>query len=641
MKTKRIKVVTGVFVLFILLASGLNTQIKDKQGGHGESEFPMNWRRYYNFDEMTDILKRMEKQYPGFVRLESSGKSRQGRDLWVTKLTNLRTGDFADKPAMYIDGNIHGNEVNGMMVPLYTLWYLLTRYNYDSHVKDLLDTKTFYIRPSVNVDGLHSFVTEANTPHHPRWNFRPVDNDGDGLCDEDPEEDINGDGEISYMRIKDPNGRWRQGEDPRVLVRCEPDEPPGGWRLIGWEGIDNDGDGRINEDIPGGVDMARNFPARWSFSTKTGHPYPLSEPETKAVADFFLAQKNISAVFHYHNMGKLMMLALGPIERRQVDLPREAPEDKVDRLMESLSGIQVPSERRGDFEIYRTLARRGAEILEYRPTSLGGVGQFPPWTYEHNGAYSILVELWRMPADFDGDGRVSVQEQMRWNDYELLGNEWLEWKPFKHPQLGDIEIGGTFKKFVTRCPPGRYLEEQLIKNCMFSLYVAGRLPQVEIEDVTVLPLNTFVSVSETRSEKTGEGTFEISADRSETTENASFAWIEVTLRNTGFMPTASQQAKIVKIAKPDAAIFTSSSNIELVIPEYKEKPVFSTDVKEGLAEAPVFGNRKVKIGNLDGWEAKKVRWFVKFRDKNPGWIEILSDSPKGGKDRKKIDISFR
>jgi hypothetical protein len=71
------------------------------------------------------------------------------------------------------------------------------------------------------------------------------------------------------------------------------------------EGIDNDGDGRINEDGIGGLDLHRNYPENWRPETEqTGRGYtqsgagefPLSETETRAVVNFLLGHPNISVV---------------------------------------------------------------------------------------------------------------------------------------------------------------------------------------------------------------------------------------------------------------------------------------------------------------------------------------------------------
>ncbi len=187
-------------------------------GNHGELDFPINWKQYYSYAEKTKILQGLQKQYSQLSDLSSIGKSRMGRDQWMLTITAKGTGPADSKPAMWVDGAIHGNEINGVTCSLYLAWYLLTRYDYDPYVKDLVDHRTFYILPGLNVDGNDSYATEPNTENNPREPYRPEDNDGDGLYDEDQTEDVDGDGEISMMWAEDPAGTFKLSPDKRRFV---------------------------------------------------------------------------------------------------------------------------------------------------------------------------------------------------------------------------------------------------------------------------------------------------------------------------------------------------------------------------------------------------------------------------------------
>ncbi|MCI0495833.1 M14 family metallopeptidase, partial [candidate division KSB1 bacterium] len=559
-------------MIFMFASIGLSQQ-RSPGKSHGEEQFFVNWKHYQNYEEMTGILKGLAAKFPGLAKLSSSGKSRLGRELWIMEIVNPNTGKPLDKPGFYIDGNIHGNEVNGMMVPLYTCWYLLTRYGNDQFVTDLLDRIVFYIRPSVNPDGMNSFISEANTMHHPRWNYRPIDNDGDGLFDEDPEEDLNSDGEISMMRIKDLHGRWKiSAEDPRLMEMVKPEDPPGGWTLLGTEGIDNDSDGRINEDIPGGLDMARNFP--YDYGIQNGWPYPLSEPETRGVIEFFRDHPNINGVYHYHNSGELIMMALGKdakmgepeqqAQRRQSRRVPQLPEmsEKEQALMKDFLTVSVEADRMRDVFMYQILAVRGVHILEYRPTLNGGVGQFPPYTYSMLGLPSFLIELWGVPADYNDDGDVSEKEALRWVDEELDGEGWVDWKSFKHPQFGDIEIGGSYAKFMRRTPPGRYLEEHCLKNTRFHLYVASELPRLELTKAEFTPIYGFAGSGEAEAQviKTSANLKTKTLD----SKNGVVGWLDIEIKNFGVIPTATAQAVKIKAVRPDKLIIDSSKNVEIL-----------------------------------------------------------------------------
>ncbi|MFB0565707.1 MAG: M14 family metallopeptidase [Candidatus Aminicenantaceae bacterium] len=627
--TKRI-LITGLFTVFILLpfSSLLEAEQQSSPGkSHGEDAFPINWKRYYSHDELTDLYRRMVKKFPDLVKLVSTGKSRQGRDLWLLEITNFKTGPAESKPALYIDGAIHGNEVQGIMCALYSTWYLLTHYGNDRFVTDLMDTRTFYIKPTVNVDAAHSFVTEPNTMHHPRWNYRPVDNDGDGKFDEDPEEDINGDGEISLMRRRNPNGRWKVGEDPRLLVRCEQDEPPGGWELLGYEGLDNDGDGLVNEDILGGMDLARNFPARWSISA--GYPYPLSEPETRSTADYLLEHRNVGAIVHHHNMGQLIMIAAGPYQRREAErspfsrIGRYPTE--VDKKMERLRSVQVPSERRADWQKYVTLARRGVEITNYTPVPGGGMGQFSAWGYEHFGAFTFLVELWNIPADFNEDGIVDQGEMLRWVDREFRGEGWVEWKPFKHPTYGDIEIGGTFTKFVRRATPGKYLEQLAMKMNDWSLYIAYNLPLIKISSLKISPLAT-VSKAFTGKVDRQEQDFVVKTEKS--LGKGLLAWVDIDITNERLLPTKSLMAHTLKLLPKDT-LTLSGKHCEVL--GYSE-------LDKNLRPQKFQKKKKAEFDWIDGYETKRIRLLVRVKQSSPLILIAEFKSARGGKATKQVSL---
>ncbi len=631
-----------IFAMTFMITSIGSTQQQSPGKSHGEESFFVNWKDYHNYEEMTAILKGLAAKFPQLAKLSSTGKSRQGRELWIMEITNYKTGNPLDKPGFYVDGNIHGNEVNGMMVPLYTCWYLLTRYGHDQFVTDIMDRIVFYIRPSVNPDAMESFISTPNTMNHPRWNYRPIDNDGDGLFDEDPEEDLNRDGEISIMRKRDPHGRWKiSAEDPRLMERVKPEDPPGGWTLLGTEGIDNDNDGRINEDIPGGLDMARNFP--YDYGIQNGWPYPLSESETRGVIEFFRIHPNINGVFHYHNAGKLIMMALGKdakikteeqLQQRRFRRGPQLPEmsEKEKKLMERFLRVSVEPDRMRDVYMYQILAARGVHILNYRPTLNGGVGQFPPWTYAMYGAPSFLIELWGIPADYNEDGEISRKEALRWIDEELDGEGWIDWLPFKHPQFGDIEIGGNYSKFVRRTPPARYLEEHCLKNMRFHLYVASELPKLKLTKAEFTPLYSFTG-SGSAATHVVKTSANINAQKIET-KSGVIGWLDVEIKNFGAIPTATAQAVKIKAVRPDKLIIEGSKNIEIL--GRAHPPNSLGKVTNFKAET----SNEIEIGYLDGRSSKSYRLLVKVNSAKDSFITVKVDTQRGGKLTKKVPVQF-
>ncbi len=257
-------------------------------GSSAQRKVNVEWNRFYDTAGLGSILARLHTAFPKLTRLYSVGKSVEGRDLWCLEVTS-GSGDAKRKPGMYIDGNIHGNEVQGGEAVAYTAWYLCHQYGRLDKVTELLDRCVFYLIPTINPDGRDHWFHQAQTAHSSRSGIRPFDNDHDGVADEDDVDDLDGDGSITMMRIKDPHGRWKpHPQFPEYLmVEAAPDEP-GEYTLLGYEGIDNDGDGLVNEDPVGGYDMNRNWAWDWqpNYIQFGSQEYPFSLPETRALSEF-------------------------------------------------------------------------------------------------------------------------------------------------------------------------------------------------------------------------------------------------------------------------------------------------------------------------------------------------------------------
>ena len=182
--------------------------------------------KFYRYDELTRLLKAYAKEYPDLIRLESIGKSYEGRDVWWITATNFKSGSDAEKPALWVDGNLHASEVTGSTAALYLIHSLVTRYASDENVKRALDTRAFYIAPRVNPDGAEWAL--ADRPKEIRSVTRPYPYSEDAIDGLTAWEDIDGDGRILQMRIEDPNGAWKvHPDDPRLMVRRDPIETGG------------------------------------------------------------------------------------------------------------------------------------------------------------------------------------------------------------------------------------------------------------------------------------------------------------------------------------------------------------------------------------------------------------------------------
>lgn len=430
------------------------------------------FNRFYDYAALTDALHRLAETYPDLMQLTSIGKSVEGRELWMVTINNPKTGSDRDKPAMYIDGNVHGNEVQASEVCLYTIWYLTHSYGHVDKLTRLIDRNAFYILPSVNPDGRDHWFHAPNTPNSSRSGKAPVDEDHDGLLDEDDDDDLDGDGSITSMWKADPDGRWRRSQrDPRIFEPVARDEK-GEYTNLGSEGIDNDADGQINEDGVGGYDMNRNWPCDWQpeYIQYGAGEYPFSYPETAAIGAFILDHPNIAAVQSYHNAGGMILRGPGMRYREPYYPPQ-------------------------DLEVYDEIGRTGERILPFYRylvvwKDLYEVhGGFVTWTSENLGIFSFTNELWTNEQYYAGkEGDWARRDaRMKFGDLLEFGTNFTDYRPFVHPTFGEILVGG-WKKYAFRVPPTFMLEELCHRNFAFTMYHAEQMPRLSIPRYEVVEL---------------------------------------------------------------------------------------------------------------------------------------------------------
>ncbi len=467
-------------------------------------KLPVHWNRLYDYDEIVQLVQRIAATWPEMVEARTIGQSTEGRDLWILIVHNPRTGAHTDKPAFYSDANIHGNEVQGAEANLYTVCYLLERYGRVEQITALLDRVALYIVPSVNVDARVHWFAEANTSSSFRSGAMPVDSDLDGRADEDPADDLDGDGHITQMRKRVPlgEGTHRELRDHPGLMERVRGEQQGDWLMLGSEGIDNDGDGRVNEDGPGGYDLNRNWPSGWApgYVQFGAGAYPLSQPESRAVADFILAHPNIAGCQAFHNAGG--MILRGPGYADYGEYPR------------------------ADVAVYDTLGREGEFLLPFYRymvihkdlyTVWGG---FVNWTYEGLGIFSFTNEMWARSRMMQDDERLSAEDRRRWEDRLTLGESYRPWRSYEHPLYGAIEIGGA-AKMTGRLPPTWLMEEELHRNAAFVIYHAGEMPETTLSAPRVQPAP------------------------------GGLHYVDVEVRNARTIPTRSAHAAAKQIGLPD------------------------------------------------------------------------------------------
>jgi len=446
----------------------------------------IHFNKFYRYPELTRLLKEYVKEYPDFIRLESIGKSNEGRDVWLVTATNFKLGADTDKPAFWVDGNIHASEVTTSTAALYLIHSLLTKYKKDEYVTRALDTRAFYIVPRVNPDGAEWAL--ADKPKLIRSSTREypyTDDPYDGMMGS---EDIDGDGRILQMRIEDPNGAWKEHPDePRLMIRRDPIETGGTFYRVLPEGYLKNYDG-VTIKIMGpkqGLDLNRNFPAGWRTESDQhgAGPYPASEPEARNLVDFIAKHPNITGTISFHTMSGVL---LRPYDDRPDD---ELPTD--------------------DLWTYQKIGEKGTQITSYPNVSVFHdfkyhpkqviTGGFDTWTYEHIGVFSWTVEFWSPMKQagiekfkfIDWYREHPVEDDfklLKWNDEVLKGKGFVDWYPYKHPQLGNVELGGWDNMYMWTNPPPEFLEKEISPFPEWIVWHALISPRLIAREVSVTAL---------------------------------------------------------------------------------------------------------------------------------------------------------
>jgi len=511
---------------------------------HGGSFFPkveypeveykpssiLTFDKYHSADVVYHWMRTWAGQYPDLIDMYEVGHSYEGRPIYQITLTNKKIGKATEKPAAFFEGGRHSGEVSAVESTIWLLKHLLDEYGKDPQITKIIDKNTIYLRPINNPDGHNLYLHTAQSN---RSTVRPVDNDGDGLLDEDGPEDLDGDGYILQMRHKDPEGTYIiDPRDPtgRLMRRAEAGK---GEYSVYSEGIDNDGDGRYNEDGIGGLDLHRNYVENWRPEREaTGRgwtqggagEYPLSETETRTVVTFLLTNPNI---FIVNSMDTSVPMHLRPPSTA----PSSAmfPEDlkwylQFDEIGKSITGY----ERAGDvYDDYGS------------GTPLFGHG--PDFGYWYYGAIWYGDEIWnsgRATKDYNNDGVIDDIDRLALNDQEYEGKLFTDWKPFNHPQLGEVEIGGWNPKFFSQNSPPDQLEKWAKNEALFNLEMIKHLPELQWDNIEVKKIKSYK-------------------------QDSTDYQVKISYRNVGKLPTALRQADLVKIVRQDQVkIKLSDSAVE-------------------------------------------------------------------------------
>jgi hypothetical protein len=641
--------------------------------------------RFHSPEEAVAALQDLARANPGFAKVHILAKSPGGRDLALLEIGPEIAQASKALPAVFVAANMEGTVPLSSEAALYLAKALVGR-------AEARSDRTWYILACGNPDAAALFFRKPQ--RRDARNGRPMNDDRDDAVDEDGPDDLDGDGVITRMRVRDPEGEWTAvpGE-ARLMKKADGAKGEKGvWKLYS-EGIDNDGDGRFNEDGPGGVNLGTAFPHLFKFHAPDAGPWSGSEPETFALLKFFDAHREVGLAFVFGEANWCLAPPKsgrkGEADLNQIKVPENVAGfinadpnrtyamaeimdmvkplvppgmELTEAMIASFLGLgAVVNPLEDDLKFYKELSEKYKEFL--KAAKLDGKrlepaadkdGSFELWAYYHLGLPAFALDFWTLPEvkeekpadeitpeklekmtndefialgeekidaflkasgapeEFKAKqviealkgGQMSTKkmaEMMRqmpkkpdeagadpkekallaWSDKELGGQGFFPWKPFKHPILGGVEIGGA-APYTDSTPPPRMIDGLLAGQVPWVFEIAKAMPRIKIQDAKVKPL--------------GGGVYEVKV------------WIE----NTGGLPYPTAMGRRNMRVLPVILTLTGAG----------------VDILEGKKRSPV-----PAIGARG---AQAVRWIV--RAAKPVKIEVKAETKIAWGDSRTLDL---
>lgn len=556
---------------------------------------------------LSSALKALADAHKDVAQLVKLGSSRGGRSIDALRLAGAGAAQDKGRPAILLVANLDGARVYSSAVALQHARELAGRYASDDKVKALLDRTTLYIVPRANPDAAEA---RFGTPRFEQRASGPgVDDDRDGRAGEDPSTDVNADGVIAWLRVKDADGEWMDDPaDARALIKAERAKGERGVYVLWPEGRDADKDEKVAEDAALDARVDRNFPDGWEQHAKDAGVFPTDEPETRALCDFVLAHPELALVVVYDAQDSLV----GEVKSVGDDAPfvKRIPPEGV---LES------------DAKLLGELGKRYKKVTESAVKAEGNdKGTFTRWCYAERGLLTLAATLWDIPLEEkkkdekkeDAEGGPKGEEKpveqaaesekspqadkqpeeqgagdkkgdtkkdkdkkddepkpsddakrLKWIDAAGASEAWrfLPWTPFQHPELGAVEIGGL-APYARLEPPAS--ESGLIaqKHLDWFLTLGELVPRIQIAECT--------------REKLGEGVWRVKA----------------VVENDAYLPLLSRSAQRTATTRP--------ARVHLDLPSAGTR--LGGNVQELLEDLPGSGGRKEYNWLVQGPDAMEI-----------------------------------
>jgi hypothetical protein len=538
-----------IFLSFIFNASLISFQV------YGQAS-------YRNYEDLSSALKSLNSQYPELTTLHSIAKTLGQKDIWVLE---IGSGDVDDHPGLAVVGGVDGRYISGPELSLRFAEKLLRSSSVDS-IRYLIDSVTFYIIPNVSPDATEQFFKPLK--YDRQKNSRATDDDRDGRLNEDPYEDLNNDGYITSLRIKDPKGSWiKHAKDNRVMILADKNKGEKGEYLLVTEGVDNDRDKEFNEDGEGGIIFNKNMPFKFEHFKPGAGDYPVSEVESKAVLDYLYDKWNIFAVFTF-----------GPSDNLSV--PQQYI--KADAEQQIISSIL-----KEDAVLNAYVSSKYNELCgeQKNSTQVSTNGGFMQWAYFHYGRLSYSTPAFFIPEIKVEEDSLKINEKKKdefnsevnfllWADSIIQDNYFLDWTFIEHPDFTgkEVEIGGLYPH-IRHNPPIHLLDSIADAHHAFIIWLAAQRPVIDLINL--------------RSEHLGENLYRIELD----------------VYNKGYLPALSGIGENTRWVK---------------------KPKVSLTLQEG--QEMISGRTVQLLDKLPGDAAHHMSWLIKEK----GTVRIEAGAPQTG-----------
>ncbi len=535
--------------------------------------------QYHSYSKLSEALQKLSKQY-SLVKLQSIAKTIKGHAVWA-----VTVGKDEKNKAILVVGGIEATQLVGTEHTLRLIEYLGQSYGKVDSITQLLENTTIYIIPRINPDASESFFEKPMKERE--TNYTPFDDDRDGLTDEDDADDVNKDGFITLMRVKDSHGEWIENpDDKRLMKKADAGKGEKGMYKVFTEGIDNDKDEQWNEDGVGGTDLNHNFAFNYKYFSKNSGRHQVSEVESRALADFVFDHQNIGVVFTFSSNDNLTTA-----------WKNEPP--KGDTRF-------ITSVEKNDEDFYGFMSKKFGEItkLTDAPKPEKGEGSFSESAYYHAGRWSFAVRPWwagEIPKSKDttavkdstkknNDGKKSGKEKsddgdiktLQWYDASGKKDIAVDWQKVNDPDFpnNEVEVGGV-KPFILANPPAESLNVYSKPFSNFITYLAQQLPSITLSNQKV--------------ERVGDNIFRVSVD----------------VVNNGYLPTNSVLGVKTRWVR----------NVHVVLDAGKD--AVSTGKKKQLLD-PIPGSGGFKT----------LSWIIVGKEN----VKITAESPIAGRAELKIDL---